>query len=298
MNLLLVAVLLMQDKITEQLIDKLRSESFQEREAAMKELERIGDPAVQLLEHATKDQEPEVVWRAKACLEKIRFNSGLAILKKIEESVAKAKTVAVTFNPVPRAPGGGQAPGWEAAGTFILKEGNKAYVKCTSVLSKDGTKIQDDLVSDGPRFLQFVSSQGGASGQGGINRHDLKSELLPSLIQAGSLVTARTMELLLTSRRQDKERETSLYRLSAFQETGSENLRTLVYTIEYSPSRSTDTYRVRSRLSFDPATWHPLKRHLEIMSSEMTIPSLEILEEFAFDTDIPDDKFKVPEEKK
>lgn len=59
-----------------ELIRKLGDASFETREAAQRELERIGRPALKALDEAAKSQDPEVATRASEAIARIRAGRG------------------------------------------------------------------------------------------------------------------------------------------------------------------------------------------------------------------------------
>ena len=286
---LAASLLLLQAETSGQLIEKFRSGSLQERDAASKELERRGEAAVPDLERVAEDPDCEVAWRAKDCLQKIRLVAGMADLRKIEQSVASAKSVSVTFSRLSSAPGGGTA-----AGTFLLKGGNKVFIHC-GMDPGTGGLLEEDLASDGDRFYRSTSTPRWSSSQSGGGRKNLKGLLLPSLVQAGSLVTTQTLDSLLSFRRRDREGETRPLRISAFQKRAPETPGTLAYVVEYVPTMTGIPTRARCKLTCNPDTWRPIQRTVEILSPDTTAVRLAIVEEYAFDVEIADDRFDVPD---
>jgi len=68
-----------------ELIRKLGDASFENREAAQRELERIGRPALKALDEAAKSQDPEVATRASEAIARIRGGRGEPNQPQVED---------------------------------------------------------------------------------------------------------------------------------------------------------------------------------------------------------------------
>src|SRR4051812_31038562 len=97
MNLLLAALLLLQEKTAEQLVEQLRSDQPDQRDAAVRELLRLGESSVPALEKATKDKDPEVALRARWAIRVVNPASSREAIQNIEEAISKARSVRVVF---------------------------------------------------------------------------------------------------------------------------------------------------------------------------------------------------------
>lgn len=70
----------------EHLVKQLGHEDFQKREQAMEELVKIGEPALKALKEAAKSDDPEVVWRAKEAIKRIKSSHPQENRQKEEQS--------------------------------------------------------------------------------------------------------------------------------------------------------------------------------------------------------------------
>ena len=71
MALLVLATVLLQEPTPEQLIERLRSDSFEERNVAARALKELGNDAIPNLNAALKDKDQEVVYRVRQLLQSI-----------------------------------------------------------------------------------------------------------------------------------------------------------------------------------------------------------------------------------
>src|SRR2546426_340867 len=121
-TLLLSLLLFAQDESSRQarqLIEKLRSETIEERDEAARKLRELGSGAEEELEKATRDKDPEVAGRARTLL-------GEGIFRRIEETLVKARTARIKF----RIDADSSIPSEKNKlwGTLLLKEGNRAHL--------------------------------------------------------------------------------------------------------------------------------------------------------------------------
>jgi hypothetical protein len=296
MNMLLAAVLVMQDPSVDHLLEKFRSDQVGEREHAERELRKLGEAAVAGLEKATGDKDAEVAHRARECLNRIRYESGTRILKKVEETVAKARTLQLKLSsrsPSPKEP---SASDWEVTGEILFKEGNKFSIS-TQTVAGHGMRVES-LCSDGSQFARYSGSLEALRGSWGGSRRDYKGDLLPCVIAAGSWVTAEMLDTQLQSKAQGSPDASRPFHLYDFKEGREGGAGTLTYVIDYDPRWSAvRPLHLRATLSYELATWRPLKRTFQYALGRSKEVAFDALEEFLFDADIPDEKFQVLEDR-
>src|SRR5436190_189672 len=121
MKMLLVALLLAQEPTAEQLIEKLRSSSAEEREAAMSSLRKLGPFARPLLEKAAQDKDADLALRAKDILASLAGQASLEDFQKINAAMDQARTMSVKFQVERSTSDGYKYP--PQYGELLLKDG-------------------------------------------------------------------------------------------------------------------------------------------------------------------------------
>ena len=292
MNLLLGAVLLLQDQALDRLLEELRSDQARVRDHAERELRKIGEDAAAALERTATDKDAEVAARARECLNHIRYDAGTRTLRKIEESAAKAGTLTLKLSTSDVSPKA-QASGWALSGTALLKGGDRLFL-FAETFSESGRR-EVTLHCDGSRFALFRGSFGALRGQWGDFRREDTVDLLPGLISGGLWVTARTLAAHPVSLDQASLQPVPPLRLSDFKQEDLGKVGTLAYSIGFDLVRPKDVvHQLRAVLGYDPKTWRPLWRTIQVTLERNKDETFGAREEFEFDADIPDEKFKVP----
>jgi len=90
MDLLLAAVLLLQDPTAERLVEELRSDDINARNKASEQLLKLGKPAIPALEKASKDADPDLSRSSQELLRKITDTlSALAVREALRSGMEK-----------------------------------------------------------------------------------------------------------------------------------------------------------------------------------------------------------------
>jgi len=145
--LLLFLCLTFQDKTTEDLIDKLRSDDVRVRDEAARALRVLGMRALPDLERSIGDNDKEVAQRIKELLRGIK---GEDAFQQIRESLQKAKSVSIQMKTTSKTHIGGALNEESGSITLLMKQENKVYFNAR-VLGLN-SHLVSTLVSNGRRL--------------------------------------------------------------------------------------------------------------------------------------------------
>src|SRR5579864_2199523 len=136
-------------------IKQLRSDRIDDREAAVRELKRIGMPALPQLEAARDKGDLELASRARELLSAIRAEH---IFREIEGRIEKAGTLKVSVKGVGMLkPGAGPDQEQELRGSALVKDGNKAHLQFS--LKWSDSSLATEKISDGSK-LRYSEGNG------------------------------------------------------------------------------------------------------------------------------------------
>ncbi len=152
MDLLLAALLLLQDRGIDELIEKLRSDKIEERNDAAAELRKRGEAALPLLEKASRDPNNNLSDAAKELIKDIRdplhAESAEETFRKMDEAIRTAKTIRVTvrfdFTRGEKKPDFAARPG-----AAVLLKGEDRVAMEPAAPADPNSKEIEKLVSDG-----------------------------------------------------------------------------------------------------------------------------------------------------
>jgi len=212
-------------------------------------------------------------------------------LKKIEETIQKAKTVGVKFTQSIERKKRGEDISLKRSGTVLLKEGNRVRVEVDESGGRSPTHTV--LVSEGKALH--------ASSNSTVPPRDLKEA--PSILKesiAASLVRGNVVTTLMytafirrlsppdTSTMEPQKR----FKVSEVKVGPDEGAsKTLLFTVEIA-----DTTVIHSaKVWYDPKTFKVQKRVLTYKIGQDEETLTEAIEELSLNADIPDEKFKRPE---
>lgn len=290
--LILFSTFCIQAQTAEQLVKELASDKTEQRDQAAQALLKLGKEALPSLQKAASQADLEVAQRARAIIKVLDPRDSREALENINERLAKAKTIKVVFR-------GGttfrpkdiiEDQTTVFTGEIFLKVGGKAY--CSSSRHAAGYKsgAESFLVCDGSTVLlgRVVTSTLPAPA-------GLREALEMALVRMGLCATATFGGYIVDILRGDTNFENFASTLQLADYAGLEDdgkFRVLAYTLKGT------TYGMagKVRVWYDPSTYRPIKRLIEIGSSNTRIT--ESYEEFTLDGEIPDEKFKIPTESK
>jgi hypothetical protein len=239
----------------------------------------------------------------------VQDKSAEEIFKSIEETVQKAKTIRVKCRTVSEAniPGYGREPA-TTTGELFLRDGNRAayYGETAEV----GGIRQSFLRSDGTRMLGWEGKKLQEVTPTNITVEvpkTLKSEMTSLLIRystgaSGEIILGRVLPWRSKGRGPDAdEEEAREFTPSGFEHAqGDGKTQSLTYKLTGMVKAHPHQFRdVKVQMWYDPAKLVPVRR---IIACEFTeggnCTNTETYEEFTLNADIPDEKFKLPDEKK
>jgi hypothetical protein len=290
MSLLLAAILLLQEKSADQLIEQLRSDKIEERNDATSQLRKLDVKALPALEKAAGDADPEVSRAAKEILREIkgRLDAAAAekMFRKIEETVDRARALKVRFTM--ELTEDGRDP-IAASGEVWVKTGNKLFV----VARVDGPAERKET-----RFIgaggKMVTERDGKATAPEPTWPDLSVRMTSGFLRVGIAALDKIARYHTPAPNEETDIKKILV-LSDFR-TGPDDgeARTLTYRVEAGKAEVLNV-----TLTYDPLTCRLLKRTTTLAKRnrhEATV--VEKYEEFTLDAVIPDEKFSFPEEKK
>lgn len=291
---LLTAAILFQDKSPEELIQSLRSDKVEDRDIATKKLKELGETARPFLVKAATDKDTEVSNRAESLLSLLDEARARATLQKIQEVFETAKVLRVRLSStenLPRTATTGSKPRFEAEATFVLGQGNRAWVE-TTVWRGENSTFKQSIVSDGARLKAKWSGPLGEGEKAGDCFPALNKYLAASLLYR---ISNDPLEFMRVTLFIVPPKETAKhYQVSDVKVGQDGRSRYLTYTVhcerETPPSANV-------KLWFNPDTYKPLKRHITI-DSKREVSAAEIFEEVTLDPEIPEELFRVQETKK
>src|ERR1043165_9311613 len=127
--LVLLAAVLLQDDPAARWVEKLHSDRIEERNEAAVQLRKMGKAAQPALEKAAEEKDPDAAQLAKATLkailEDLASEGPLLALARMEEKMAKAKTLRVRFELESEVVFQSRDQKVATTGELTLKEGNR-----------------------------------------------------------------------------------------------------------------------------------------------------------------------------
>jgi hypothetical protein len=293
MNLLLAAVLLMQDKRPESLIEKLGSSNIDEREEASKELKKMGEAIRPELEKAAKSHDDEAARRAREILNSLDGLIAKDRFKKLEYALSSERAVHIKVMTSNRDSIGGNEAKWTATTEVFIKDLDKFRLELivTGDHAKDLILIASGDRAYAKRFGEVTSSNRTETWSKPPNT--LRNMLcfafiaFPNLTSSTFLVgtpidNAKTRSSVLESMVNCKDDE------------DADGVRVLTYCCKRLSDRN------ETKLWYDPTTYRIRRRTFRITTEQANRESFteEKYSEWDSQSNIPDEKFKLPEEKK
>jgi outer membrane lipoprotein-sorting protein len=218
----------------------------------------------------------------------VQDKSAEEMFKKIEDGIETAKTVRVVFHCAGQAPLPGGDQEVKSTGTLLLKEGNR--INIFQRITAGGQEQELRHISDGATLLRRWP--------GGLEDTNKTPDTLSANV---GIALARTWAQAsfggsggpgsLTGKKLDLREK---YQVSDFK-TEPDEKEAKVLSYKVTPKRG-DAMQIT--LFYDPQKLVPLKRTIRTLKPDEVMTLTETYEEFVLNADIPDEKFKLPEEKK
>jgi hypothetical protein len=223
-----------------------------------------------------------------AALLLLQDNPAEDALKKIEATVANAKTVSVVFQCTGHAPVAGEGRDLKIAGSILLKDPNRIHLAQTmTVGGQDGELSQ---VSDGETLRR--------TWPGGVQDSNKTPEALlinirTALVRTGAHACYSGSGPMgsLAAKKINMGEKLQISDVSS--EPDDKGAKVISYTVTIKGSSS-----MRITLVYDPQKMLPVRRTVEVEHQGGKMLFNEAYSEFSLDGEIPDEKFKLPKERK
>jgi outer membrane lipoprotein-sorting protein len=208
--------------------------------------------------------------------------------KKIEETVVAAKTLTSTFDVKLVKETGGEESVFK--GTVLFKSGNR--MRCDAAMFRGGSQKQMMFVSDGSKVGALLD---GRNSQPKETSKDFNAALTLLFTRAGVFHFIGGITPLFFGDGLNLEKAPSVAEFKTGEDDG--NMKTLHYKTIITPLVAPPA-TLDVRLWYEPKSLRIVKRTVSYRSETVSRLFNEIYEEFTLNADIPDEKFKLPEEKK
>lgn len=274
-----LAVLALQDgdRHTRELIDRVRSEKVEERNAAAQELRKIGKDAVPALEAALKEtRDPEVALQLKGILAAIAVPSAEEAMKRIEGGFSAARAVRIAFHQETRTVGKDLDVRQASAGTLTFAKGDKARLEITP---EKGPELL--TLSDGDSIMK-------RNGPSMMSPRGLTPRLARSAARVGICFYAPLSPWRTVNFPDEVVPDAALEVTALALDGVGIDTATLTYTLPTQPRHP----GLSVRLAFDPKTFKPQKRTMSLLYPGTTITLVEVYDEIVFDPVLPEGFFR------
>jgi len=289
---LFLSLLLPQEGAVEPLLERLRSDVIEVREKASRDLLAIGVDVVATLEPLKSDPDAELAARVRELLDLLARKA----FDRVEAAVYGVTTLRVRISGSGSICRGAATDRLTTSATILVGLIDKASHVARS--ERKGEPVEAfDLVSDGFDMTGHFDPRG-----------EPKTRMTPSNLKEGILA----MLFLVGEEplRETERRWQSLRRLEDLHPNPRRSCRVSGLSVRKENARyETLSFQVEGpevpqgeasvRLTYDAASGAPVKRVLMTVDEELRPAEfVETFEEFAVNADIPEEKFKLPEEKK
>ena len=208
--------------------------------------------------------------------------------KKIEETVSATKTLTFKFDvKLVKAIGGEESV---LRGTILLKKGNRMW--CDSAVLKGSSQKKMLFVSDGSKVAAVAD---GRTFEAKETSRDFNASLTALITRAGAVNVIAGITSLLFGEGLNVEKPPSVTEIKSGEDDGT--MKTLRYTTVMTPLAGRPA-TLDVRLWYEPKSLSLVKRTMRYRSETDALIYSETYEEFTLTADIPDEKFKLPVEKK
>jgi len=289
---LFLSLLLSQEGTVEQLIERLRSDSIEVREKASRDLLAKGVDVVAALEPLKADPDAELVSRVQELLDLLARKA----FDRVEATVYGVTTLRVRISGSGAICRGAATDRLTTSATILVGLIDKAsHIARTERKGEPDEAF--DLVSDGFDMTGHLDPH--AEPKTGMTPSNLKEGILAMLFLVGEeplRETERRWQLLrrLDGERPNPRRSCRVSGLAVRKESG--RYQTLSFRVE---GPEVPQGEASVRLTYDAATGAPVKRVLTTFDEELRPAEfVETFEEFSINADIPEEKYRLPEEKK
>jgi hypothetical protein len=290
MMLSLTAVLLLQSPTPEELIERLRSDRVEIRDAALKELKRGGNSSIPALEKAVKDPDVELASRAQEVIRIFKAEACAATFQEMSQDLLKSRSARVQFRSRASVTRLREAETLECSGEIWSQEGGKLYLR-SSVAVNDRRRTFL-MVSNGTRTVTHWSqcamdhseTRIGLTHQVKVALSQMGPTFLTLLISGAPL--GNGLNSFVDPQRFEQQAEISY---------GGEEGRMAILT--YATRSLQGAGALKGALWYDPLNRRVYRRRLSGFAdrTEAGTDFTEHFDEFSLNVDIPDEKFTLPE---
>lgn len=291
MTVVLAAVILLQTATPEQLVEKLRSDTIEEREAAARGLRTLEEAALPALDKAARDSDVNLARAAAELSKEIRARvDGRAAEKAfraIEEALLQARTLKVAIHLVVTE---GRRPGEPFSATCdCWIKGDKVYLRaCVPSKEKDS-----ELICNGARMATIRNGDARSVEEGWPNSGD---RFKVGLLRVGIYAVDHILKKRQGAKLEGEADLRKVLEVSDFKTGADEgNAKTIVFRTTAPGGRETTNVTVL----YDPRTFRILRRSCSnVVDGVEKAVVVETYTDVALDAEMPDDRFTLPEKQK
>ena len=291
MIVVLAAVALLQAAAPEQLVEKLRSDAIEEREAAARGLKALEEAALPALDKAARDADVNLARAAAELSREIRARIGARTAEKafrdIEAALLQARTLKVVIQLVFTE--GRKADGPVSATCDCWIKGDKVYLRAR-VPSKEK---DSELICNGARMATIHDGDTRPVEEGWPNSGD---RFKVGLLRAGIFAIDHILKQRDKAKPEGEQDLRKVLEVSDFKTRPDEgNARTISFRTSAPGGREMSNVTVL----YDPRTFRILRRSCSYVEDGVEKAAIvETYTEVTVDAEMPDDRFTLPEKRK
>jgi len=260
----------------QELIEQMRSDRIEVRNAADAELRKLGKEALPAIDAILKDADPDVALRLRKIATTLRLPPADEVLRRVEQVFLDASAVRIDFHQECRTMGKTIDVRTESTGSLFFARKDKARLY---VAPEKGREYL--LVSDGSSVrvrdrTAIVSTEG------------LTGRLARSVARVGITFYGPISPWNQVNDADEASPDPAIRPLDPALEAGDDGSATLTYTLK-------TQFRhpgLKVRLTFDPKTFLVKKRTMTLAHPQAEITIVEVYDRVEIDPELPEHTFK------